>query len=127
MLDEQFKASNKYFIWRDACLFALSCYRQLLGELEADAPEGLKGTERKKWARQAVRSVLPNCTETKIMLTGNLRAWRGTILQRASRHADDEIRWLFNVIYNVLSKEAPHCFADMRTESLPDGTFEVLK
>jgi len=31
--------------------------------------------DRRKWARQAARSILPNACETKIFVTGNSRAW----------------------------------------------------
>ena len=31
---------------------------------------------RRKMAREAARSVLPNATETKIVVSGNVRAWR---------------------------------------------------
>src|SRR5205823_5552384 len=31
---------------------------------------------RRKMAREAARAVLPNATETKIVVTGNARAWR---------------------------------------------------
>jgi thymidylate synthase (FAD) len=47
---------------------------------------------RRKLARQAARSVLPNATETKIFVTGNARALRHFIEMRGSEHADVEIR-----------------------------------
>lgn len=122
-----YEAVNAYYIWRDGCWNALSYYRQMLNYLVRQAPPELTGTEKKKWARQAARSVLPNCCETKIMMTGNIRAWRGVILQRASRFADDEIRRLFNVVYNFFAAEAPNAFQDMTTKPLPDGSFEVVK
>ena len=118
---------DKFMLWRDSCTMALSFYRQILGYLQVDAPEDLSKTEKIKWARQAARSVLPNCTETKIFLTGNMRAWRQTILLRASRHADTEIRKLFNMLYSELVQECPNGLSDFRTQSLPDGTYEVLK
>ena len=49
---------------------------------------------RRKQARQAARAVLPNATETRIVVTGNYRAWRHFIAMRASEHADVEIRRL---------------------------------
>ena len=36
--------------------------------------------------------MLPNATETRIVVTGNYRAWRHFIAMRASEHADVEIR-----------------------------------
>ena len=38
--------------------------------------------------------MLPNATETRIVVTGNYRAWRHFIAMRASEHADVEIRRL---------------------------------
>ena len=49
---------------------------------------------RRKQARQAARAVLPNATETRIVVTGNYRAWRHFVAMRASEHADVEIREL---------------------------------
>ena len=49
-------------------------------------------TLRRKLARQAARSVLPNATETKIFVTANARALRHLVELRASRHAEVEIR-----------------------------------
>ena len=45
-------------------------------------------TLRRKLARQAARSVLPNATETKIFVTANARALRHFIEMRASRYAE---------------------------------------
>jgi len=69
-------------------------------------------TARRKTAREAARSVLPNCTETRLFVTGNLRAWRGMIDQRANIHADREIRQLAVTILTVLKKLAPNVFND---------------
>src|SRR5215213_6254865 len=51
-------------------------------------------TTRRKTARQAARSVLPNATETKIFVTGNARALRHFLEMRGSSHAETEIRKL---------------------------------
>ncbi|TDB79386.1 hypothetical protein E1091_19500, partial [Micromonospora fluostatini] len=48
-------------------------------------------TAQRKRARQAARAVLPNATETRIVVTGNYRAWRHFIAMRATEHADVEI------------------------------------
>ena len=50
--------------------------------------------DRRKLARQAARSVLPNACETKIFVTGNARSWRHFLELRGSVHADTEIRLL---------------------------------
>ena len=43
-------------------------------------------------AREAARGVLPNSTETKIVVTGNARAWRTMLELRTSEGAEQEIR-----------------------------------
>jgi thymidylate synthase (FAD) len=82
-------------------------------------------TERRKAARQASRSVLPNATETKIFVTLNGRAARHFLEQRGSRHAEPEIRKLANVMFDILLKESPNLFSDYTKIPLPDDTFEI--
>jgi thymidylate synthase (FAD) len=73
-------------------------------------------TSRRKTAREAARSVLPNATETKIFMTGNLRAWRTMLDQRASIHADREIRGVAMKVLKIMQKIAPNVFADYETK-----------
>lgn len=82
-------------------------------------------TELRKTARQAARSVLPNATETKILLTANARAVRHILEQRGSRHAEPEIRKLAYLIYQIVNVTAPNLFSDYAAVSLPDGTMEL--
>lgn len=82
-------------------------------------------TTRRKTARQAARSLLPNATETKISVTANARALRHFLEQRGSRHAEPEIRKLANVLLDILQAEAPALFGDYQRSPLPDGTHEI--
>src|SRR5262249_32671315 len=82
-------------------------------------------TLRRKLARQAARSVLPNATETKIFVTANARALRHFIELRASRHAEVEIRKLALQVLGIMQGEAPHLFSDYQLTPLPDRTFEA--
>lgn len=77
---------------------------------------------RRKQARQAARSVLPNATESRIVVTGNYRAWRHFVAMRASEHADVELRALAIAILQELQRIAPNAFADFETVTLADGT-----
>ena len=77
--------------------------------------------DRRKWARQAARSILPNACETKIFVTGNSRAWRHFLELRGSPHADTEIRMLAVEICRVLKKESPNIFHDIEVYDEPDG------
>ena len=69
-------------------------------------------TLRRKKSREAARSVLPNCTETKIFVTGNARAWRHFLELRGSIHADAEIQRLAISVLDVLQAESPNLFGD---------------
>ena len=97
-------------------------YNELLAGLEAKFADVAGGTLRKKQARQAARAVLPNATETRIVVTGNYRAWRHFIAMRATEHADVEIRALAVECLRHLQKAAAAVFADFTISALPDGT-----
>ncbi|VTS03238.1 fad-dependent thymidylate synthase : Thymidylate synthase ThyX OS=Frankia symbiont subsp. Datisca glomerata GN=thyX PE=3 SV=1: Thy1 [Gemmata massiliana] len=88
-------------------------------------PANADRTTRRKTARQAARSVLPNATETKIFITANARALRHFFEQRGSAFAEPEIRKLAGAILDVLQKDAPNLFGDYQKVPLPDGTFEL--
>ncbi len=78
--------------------------------------------QKQKWAREAARSVLPNATETRIVVTGNYRAWRHFIALRATEHADVEIRAGAIACLNHLQKLAPNVFGDFVISRGPDGS-----
>ena len=88
----------------------------------ADRPGGTGATLRSKQARQAARAVLPNATETRIVVTGNYRAWRYFMAARASEHADVEIRAVAVACLRKLTQLAPNVFADFAITTLADGT-----
>src|SRR5436305_14961267 len=67
---------------------------------------------RRKMAREASRAVLPNATETKIVVTGNARAWRTMLELRSSEGAELEIRRMAVAILRLLQREAPGFFSD---------------
>ena len=100
-------------------------YVQLAETLQEKFAEEPDRTLRRKLARQAARSVLPNATETKIFVTANARALRHFIEMRASRHAEVEIRKLAVQVLRIMQKEAPHIFGDYQFVPLPDGTHEA--
>jgi thymidylate synthase (FAD) len=97
-------------------------YTALLTGLEEKFADAPSATLRRKQARQAARSVLPNATETRIVVTGNYRAWRHFIAMRATEHADVEIRGLAVECLRQLQKVAANVFADFTISTLPDGT-----
>ena len=101
---------------------AAAAYDDLLEGLEKRFADVPNATLRRKQARQAARSVLPNATETRIVVTGNYRAWRHFVAMRASEHADVEIRELAIACLRELQRVAGNVFGDFRISSLADGT-----
>jgi thymidylate synthase (FAD) len=79
-------------------------------------------TSRRKQARQAARAILPNATETRIVVTGNYRAWRHFVQLRATEQADLEIREIAVEVLRQLQGLAPNVFADFTISSLDDGS-----
>jgi thymidylate synthase (FAD) len=101
---------------------AVQAYTELLEGLEKRFADVEHATLRRKQARQAARALLPNATETRIVVTGNYRAWRHFIAMRASEHADVEIRGLAIACLRELNRVAANAFADFEITTLPDGT-----
>jgi thymidylate synthase (FAD) len=82
-------------------------------------------TDLRKKVRQAARSVLPNETESPIIVTGNARAWRHFLEMRASEHAEVEIRELAVRVFLCLYQIDPILFGDYQLEQLKDGTYAL--
>ena len=109
-------------VWADAVDATRRAYDQLVAGLEGKFGHVPEKTLRRKLARQAARSVLPNATETKIFVTGNARALRHFIELRGSEHADVEIRKVAVAMLELLQREAPSIFGDYRLVKLADGS-----
>jgi thymidylate synthase (FAD) len=101
---------------------SVRAYNELLEGLQQRFADVPSATLRRKQARQAARSVLPNATETRIVVTGNYRAWRHFIAMRATEHADVEIRALAVECLRQLQRVAPNVFGDFTISSLDDGS-----
>ncbi len=86
-------------------------YAEITGAMSSGATE-----RKKKEIREAARAVLPNMTATKIVVTGNVRAWRHFILMRCTEHADREIREVAYAIFNRLSWYYRDFFQDMKVD-----------
>lgn len=112
-------------LWLDAVAHSHQTYMKLAEKLQDAFQDEPDRTQRRKLARQAARSVLPNATETKIFVTANARALRHFIELRANRFAEVEIRKLAVQVLRLLQQEAPHIFADYALQPLPDGTWEA--
>ena len=89
--------------FENAAAGARHSYRELV---EALLDSGLA----RKQAREAARAVLPNMVETRIVVTGNLRAWHEVIARRTAPDADAEFQEVAGMIREELQKLAPEVF-----------------
>ena len=89
--------------FENAATGARHSYRELV---EALLDSGLT----RKQAREAARAVLPNMVETRIVVTGNLRAWHEVIERRTAPDADAEFQQVAGLIRQELQKLAPEVF-----------------
>jgi thymidylate synthase (FAD) len=111
--------------WQSAVEAAHTAYMALVDGLEARVAEkhpDLPRVQRRKMAREAARSVLPNATETKVLLSANARALRWIMTLRGSEGAEPEIRKLAVKLARVMRQEAPNLFGDLEIIQLNDGT-----
>lgn len=118
-------------IWLESVRQAHEAYVKLVAGLERRFASEPSATLRRKLARQAARSVLPNATETKIFATANARALRHFIEMRANEHAESEIRIVAIRLLEIMQKESPTLFGDYQirthTDGLPVATTEWRK
>ncbi len=70
----------------------------------------------RKQAREAARAVIPNMTDSPMVVTGNHRAWRYVIKARWHEAADAEIRELAGLLLTELRKIAPNTYRDIPDE-----------
>jgi thymidylate synthase (FAD) len=71
-----------------------------------------RGYKRKE-AREAARAVLPNMTDSPMVVTGNIRAWRDVLSKRYHIAADKEIQRFAEEVLNHLRVLAPSCVQDI--------------
>ncbi len=98
-------------VWVTMCEASLASYAHLAEYLFSKIAGD--PTDRRKQAREAARSVLPNCTETKVFVTANARAWRHFVELRANPAADAEMRRLAVHVLHALKAESPTLFGDI--------------
>jgi thymidylate synthase (FAD) len=77
---------------------------------------------RRKLAREAARSVLPNATEVKIVASANVRAWRTMLELRLGEGAELEIRRMAVACLRLLQREAAALFGDFEIYPAADGS-----
>ena len=106
--------------WKAEIDRSLATYVRLVGELMEQYAWVTDRVHRRKMAREAARGVLPNSTETKIVVTANARAWRTMLELRAGEGADLEIRRLAVAVLKLLKAEAPGFFSDFEIYDADD-------
>lgn len=63
-----------------------------------------------KWAPQDARTLLPNCTQTEINATANLREWRHILALRTSPAAHPDMRYVMRILQEQLQTALPLVF-----------------
>jgi thymidylate synthase (FAD) len=106
--------------WTAQVTGALESYVSLVDQLMGRYGWVDDKVHRRKMAREAARGVLPNSTETKIVVTGNARAWRTMLELRSSEAAELEIRRMAVATLRVLQQEAPAFFSDFEIYDAAD-------
>ena len=107
-------------LWDKAVMDSQKAYRQLLVLLAADK-NILPQKEAVRALRSAARSVLPNATETAIVVTANARAVRHFLKERGGIVGDAEMRLVSAALLEVLRPEGPALFSDFTIEHPGDG------
>jgi thymidylate synthase (FAD) len=125
---DQFPAAQA--AWHRSVEAARETYRQIRDAVaDEEVRLGLGGQKREslRAIRSMARSVLPNATETKIVVTANARAVRHFLRVRGAIPGDAEMRLVAAELLKILSDEAPALFFDFRIEQLPDGSPLVVQ
>src|SRR5665213_2515446 len=106
--------------WQTQIESAQTAYVALVEQLMERYAWVADKVHRRKMAREAARGVLPNSTETKIVVTANARAWRTLLELRSSEGAELEIRRWAVAVLRILQAEAPGFFSDFEIYKAED-------
>lgn len=110
--------------WNQAVEAAQQAYAAIIESLERQENAATLGLGKKKEVQRAVRSaarsVLPNATETKIIMTANARAIRHLFKTRGAIPGDIEMRSVTAELLRILRPEAPAVFFDFEVQIWPD-------
>jgi thymidylate synthase (FAD) len=98
--------------WTTQIASALDGYAATVDQLMARYRWVDDKVQRRKMAREAAQAVMPGSTESRIVVTGNARAWRTMLELCAGETAEQEMRRLAIAVLRVLSAEAPAFFSD---------------
>lgn len=106
--------------WKAQMESAQAAYTALVDQLMTRYGWVESRVHRRKMAREAARGVLPNSTETKILVTANVRGWRTMLELRTGEGAEMEIRRCAVMILRTMQRETPGFFSDFETYTAAD-------
>lgn len=113
-------------IWNfeEACKESFTAYKHAVDlYLEMAAQANMTGTKARKYARGKARDLLPHALETKMVVTGNIRAWRHFLEMRSAAGAEAEIRRLSNYVHDALMPHIAFYLRDYEA-TLVEGFYE---
>lgn len=101
-------------LWDEAVRQSQATYRKLLDILAAANRSALsmERSEATRALRSAARSVLPNSTETAIVVTANARALRHFFKVRGGIVGDVEMRCVAATLLQLIRPDGPSLFSD---------------
>jgi thymidylate synthase (FAD) len=88
------------------------------------AADGSMPMDQRKKVTSALRRMLPNGQADEIGFSANIRALRHMTAVRTNRHAEWEIRLVFNQVYDLVREKFPMIFYKARTREI-NGLREV--
>jgi thymidylate synthase (FAD) len=115
-------------IWDDAMHASQVAYRKIVAKLSARTAGPMLKPRREalRAMRSAARSVLPNASETVIVVTINARALRHFLKVRGGIVGDPEMRCVSAALLEAMRPEGPALFCDFAIEYPSDGLPLVL-
>ncbi len=114
--------------WEKHIETCLEFYRSSLLDIKSNQKmDNYSKKESMRALRSASRSILPNATETKIIVTANARAIRHFLKMRGSLDGDYEMRMVSEKIYGIVSNDAPALFQDFKVLNEKTGNAKVVK
>ena len=108
---------------------AREAYRAIVKELEPYlVKRGVDKFTARKQARGAARLYLPNALQTEMIFSANVNQWLFMLSQRATVHADAEIRLMYVPVFEALSKSRyADRFAHLELAPSPDGIGQIVQ
>ena len=113
-------------IWQRSVDNSKDAYREILKDLTAYEFHETK-RETLRAIRSVARSVLPNATETVVVVTANARSLRHFLNVRGSIVGDAEMRCVCAALLEAIRPEGPALFFDFSVEYPADGLPLVVR